>query len=346
MSRVMSGLISGPSYHTETLATSRAIRLSRPIDIAAHRTVLKKYAAIRRTPPGHGRRECARVAANNIAPNCQLTGTRIAFVQAIARMRQSAEGFQQLVRLSRLILGLCLFSGLAYAQFSPGPLSKAHTKLDGPTHCASCHVGGGGEGKLKCTGCHVEIKQRLAANPGLHPSLMGPMASITRRDDQCARCHSEHNGAQFVPIRWDVSLDEFDHRKAGYPLEGGHAGLKCGRCHTPDRIPAAARKTILMKDLRRTYLGLGKACLTCHQDQHRGQLGDQCERCHTAAKWKDVTRFDHSTAKFKLTGSPVGTECSKCHTTMPAALPGAAAPAAPNSARPLVRYVGPVASQL
>ena len=224
------------------------------------------------------------------------------------------------------MLGLWFFTGAAHGQFSPGALSKAHAKLEGPTRCISCHIGGGGERKLRCTGCHTEIKQRLAANQGLHASMMGQ----NRRDDQCAKCHSEHNGAQFVPIRWDVSLDEFDHRKTGYPLEGGHAGLKCGRCHTPDRIPAAARKTILMKDLGRTYLGLGTACLTCHQDPHKGQLGDQCERCHRDTKWRDVTRFDHSMAKFKLTGAHVKTECSKCH----------AAVASPGLAKPVIRYTG------
>ena len=223
---------------------------------------------------------------------------------------------------------LCLFPAFTLAQFSPGPLSKAHAKLDGPTHCTSCHIGGGGERKLKCTGCHAEIRQRLAANQGLHPSLMGP----SRRDDQCGKCHSEHNGEKFVPIRWDVSLDEFDHRKTGYPLEGGHAGLKCDRCHSPERIPPAARKVILMKDLRRTYLGLGTACVTCHEDRHKGQLGEKCERCHTvantAAKWKDVTRFDHSTAKYKLAGAHAKVECAKCHATLPS----------PNTSAKVIRY--------
>ncbi len=156
----------------------------------------------------------------------------------------------------------------------------------------------------------------------------------TRREDQCAKCHSEHNGENFVPIRWDVSLDEFDHRKTGYPLEGSHAGLKCLRCHTPERITPAARKVILMKDLRRTYLGLGTACVSCHEDKHKGQVGDKCERCHTvtntAAKWKDVTRFDHSTAKYKLAGAHARVECAKCHGKLPAS-DGAAA---------VIRYTG------
>jgi hypothetical protein len=230
-----------------------------------------------------------------------------------------------------LLLALCFFPALAFAQFSPGTLSKAHTKLDGPTHCTSCHIGGGGDRKLKCTGCHLEIKQRLTANQGLHPALMDQVRmGQVRRDDQCAKCHSEHNGEKFVPIRWDVSLDEFDHRKTGYPLEGGHTGLKCASCHNPGRIAPAARKSILMKDLRRTYLGLGTACVTCHEDKHKGQLGDNCERCHTVAKWKDVARFDHSTTRYKLTGAHAKVECAKCHGTRPS----------PNAASAVIRYTG------
>ena len=207
----------------------------------------------------------------------------------------------------------------AWCQFSPGALSKPHHTLDGPTHCTSCHLAGAGQRKFKCLSCHSDIRQRLADNRGLHPSLVGK----GRAEDSCAKCHSEHNGENFVPIRWDVSLDEFDHRRTGYALEGGHAGLKCEKCHNPERIPVVARKGIPMKDLKRTYLGLDRQCLTCHQDQHRGQLGKSCDRCHTVTRWKDIAKFDHSTAKFKLGGAHEKTQCARCH-------PGA----------PAVKYVG------
>ncbi|MBZ5618267.1 MAG: hypothetical protein LAQ69_05950 [Acidobacteriia bacterium] len=224
-----------------------------------------------------------------------------------------------------LVLLLC-GAGAARCQFSPGPLSKAHHTLDGPTHCTNCHLAGGGQRKFKCLSCHADVRQRLADNRGLHPSLVGK----GRPDEQCAKCHSEHNGENFVPIRWDVSKEEFDHRKAGYPLEGGHVGLKCERCHNPERIPAAARKGILMKDLKRTYLGLNRECMTCHQDEHRGQLGTSCERCHAVGRWKDVTLFDHSTTKFRLTGAHEKTPCQKCHFTLPAA----------GASKPYIRYTG------
>lgn len=199
------------------------------------------------------------------------------------------------------------------AQFSPGPLSKAHHALDGPTGCIKCHSIAGGNRKFKCLACHVEIRTRLAEKRGLHPVLLGGNQS----EQECARCHSEHNGEEFVPIRWDVSLDEFNHRKTGYALEGKHAGLKCERCHTPDHIRPAARRGIQMKDLRRTYLGLSRECLSCHTDAHYGQLGADCQRCHDFATWKNAAHFDHATAKFKLTGAHEKVQCRKCHAEVP-----------------------------
>jgi hypothetical protein len=127
-----------------------------------------------------------------------------------------------------------------------------------------------------------------------------------------------------------VSLDEFDHRKTGYPLEGGHARLKCSQCHNPQSITPAARRGILMKDLKRTYLGLSRDCSSCHKDEHQGQLGAACERCHVVAAWKDVTRFNHATTKYPLTGAHERTPCQKCHAAIPA----------PDGGKSHVRYVG------
>ncbi len=152
----------------------------------------------------------------------------------------------------------------------------------------------------------------------------------SRGDNACIKCHSEHNGREFVPILWEVNVNEFDHRKAGYPLEGGHARLECKRCHSPEHMTPDSRKGIRVRDLRRTFLGLKRECATCHQDEHRGQVGVECGKCHTFTKWKDVSRFDHSTAKFPLTGSHSKTPCAKCHKEEPSA----------DRAKPRVRYTG------
>ena len=207
------------------------------------------------------------------------------------------------------------------AQFSPGPLSKAHHALDGPVRCTNCHAIVSGERRFRCLGCHVEIRQRLAQHRGLHATLL----KGTVNEQNCFRCHSEHNGVDFVPIRWDVSLDEFDHRETGYPLEGKHAGLECKKCHTPKNV--VLRKGLQVKDLARTYLGLSRACASCHADVHKGQLGAECQRCHEFTAWKNVTRFDHATARFPLTGAHVKVACQKCHPSTP-------------ETPPMMRFVG------
>ena len=228
--------------------------------------------------------------------------------------------------LLKVLLAVACVPAAAWPQSSTGSLLKAHHGLEGPTHCIDCHVGAGRDREFRCLPCHTEIRQRLVDNRGLHPSLMhqGPP------DAQCVKCHSDHNGDDFDPIRWDVPLVEFDHRKTGYPLDGGHAHLKCSQCHNPERIAPAARREILVKDLRRTYLGLSRDCAACHPDEHQGQLGSACERCHTTANWKDVTRFDHTTSKFRLTGAHGRTPCRKCHFEAPAK----------DGAKAHVRYVG------
>lgn len=198
------------------------------------------------------------------------------------------------------------------AQVSPGPLSKAHEALEGPLKCGSCHTFGTGTPQLRCQHCHRAITALVAQKRGYHGREVHP----AKGDRDCARCHTEHYGREFYIIRWPTSRDEFDHRLAGYPLVGGHAALKCEQCHDPRHISPAARKLIARKDLIRTLLGLSPACLTCHEDRHRGQLGADCQRCHTFSRWKPPQGFDHDKARFALTGKHQAVECAKCHRPM------------------------------
>jgi len=52
---------------------------------------------------------------------------------------------------------------------------------------------------------------------------------IQRRD--CGTCHVEHVGRGAPLVRWPGGRESFDHRMARWPLEGGHAGVACDRCH-------------------------------------------------------------------------------------------------------------------
>lgn len=181
--------------------------------------------------------------------------------------------------------------------------------MDSPLKCASCHSFGTAARKLRCLTCHGEIRDLIARHAGYH----GRAANTAKGDLDCARCHTEHYGENFQIFQWPTSKDEFDHRATGYPLEGRHAGLACQQCHNARHISEADRKRILVKDLNRTFEGLHRACLTCHEDRHAGQLGLDCERCHDVNRWKPVRSFDHSATRFPLTGRHQEVPCAKCH---------------------------------
>jgi hypothetical protein len=209
------------------------------------------------------------------------------------------------------LLCCACFGREAAGQVSPGPLSKPHQFLEGPTQCISCHRLAAGSGSLKCLECHTEIAQRVSARTGFHASVLGPRS--TSRD--CVRCHSEHNGERFQLVHWEPSEKAFDHSKTGYPLEGKHATLSCLQCHNAGHISPAERGSIKVKDLNRTYLGLSRACITCHTDEHQGRLGKDCQQCHSLNDWKMVSQFDHSKTRYPLTGAHAEVGCQKCHKT-------------------------------
>lgn len=213
-------------------------------------------------------------------------------------------------RPRRLAVGsLCLFFALPLsAQISPGTLSKAHSKWNGPTGCVSCHQVGSGSAQLRCLECHKDIATRLASRRGYHASVLS--ANATGQD--CVRCHSEHNGEDFLIVRWN--LKAFDHSKTGFTLDGKHASLECAKCHNSAKIAAAEKVSLSAQDFNKTYLGLSRACVSCHEDKHQGRLGTDCQRCHSTTDWKVAGTFDHSRTRFPLTGTHIQVICQKCHT--------------------------------
>jgi hypothetical protein len=132
---------------------------------------------------------------------------------------------------------------------------------------------------------------------------------------ECARCHSEHNGEDFPLIKWDIK--SFNHSQSGYVLEGKHAAVACNKCHNASQIPAEQRASIKIKDPSRTYLGLSTQCVTCHEDEHKGRLGQNCLSCHNFADWKaiNIGQFNHSSTRYPLTGLHAQVQCGKCHIT-------------------------------
>ena len=65
-----------------------------------------------------------------------------------------------------------------------------------------------------------------------------------------------------------------------------------------------------------TYLGASVKCAQCHFDEHRGQLGAECQKCHNAVDWKKAPTFNHQASAFPLKGKHADVACAKCHSTL------------------------------
>jgi hypothetical protein len=200
--------------------------------------------------------------------------------------------------------------GSAWAQVSPGPLSAAHAGIDAPLKCLECHGQGGAKAgrtdmDARCLACHKEVAWMRTANRGFH---------VRVANKPCASCHPDHGGRDFQLVVWDEgAAAKFDHRRAGFVLEGKHARLECAACHKPALQKSPAAALIRKKDRTKSWIGLETRCADCHDDVHRGQLGVKCETCHTQAAWKPAPGFDHARTDYALTGAHGKVECMKCH---------------------------------
>ena len=209
------------------------------------------------------------------------------------------------------------FATSGWAQFSPGPLSKAHMAFEGVTNCLECHTLGSSDLAPNCLECHTPIKNRIDDKLGYHGQL---------EDKTCTKCHREHAGRDLTMIIWDPDKEHFDHKKTGYELTGKHKDAKCDACHKPDQITSDDIKAYADKYpdlkvgiLKNTLLGLPTDCSKCHQDVHRGEFKEQtCDKCHTTTDWKAARKaFNHTTqTKYPLQGAHVPLNCDKCHTKL------------------------------
>lgn len=205
---------------------------------------------------------------------------------------------------------LLLPVGLA-AQISPGPLSRAHRALEGTLKCTQCHGPQSDAMPRLCLDCHGEVAALQAQRRGLH-ARAGVMAG-----KRCASCHPEHAGREFDLIAWPGGeRDRFDHRHAGWTLEGQHADLACDRCHRSEfRVDPVAK--LSPRTGSAGWMGLETDCASCHaaDDPHGEALGPACAECHDASGWLPARRFDHDSTSYPLTGAHRDVNCAACHTT-------------------------------
>jgi hypothetical protein len=191
----------------------------------------------------------------------------------------------------------------ARAQFSPGPLSSAHSKLEGETNCTKCHDIGKEIAGSKCLECHSEIRASMERKSGYH--------AVTSSRQACVDCHKEHLGRDAKTYLFDEG--KFDHDLTGFSLSGKHGKVQCSQCHTGKFIRDARVKELASNHSKQTYLGLGTRCSDCHTDVHRGSFGPECSTCHNPSGWRDVRSFDHTRTKFSLLGKHAVVACEKCH---------------------------------
>ncbi len=208
---------------------------------------------------------------------------------------------------------LAVFPSRLAAQISPGALAKPHATLEGASNCAKCHGLKGSNSPMTqlCLQCHKEIGWLVQQKRGLHARE----ARVGKKE--CASCHPDHAGADFKMVEWvEGAPNKFDHRKAGWALDGAHLETKCETCHaTKYRVGQAA--TLSTRKSNAGWVGLEQNCISCHKtdDVHDGELAATCESCHDTKAWDKAPKFDHDKADYQLDGEHVDVACNKCHLT-------------------------------
>ncbi|MFO0581188.1 MAG: hypothetical protein U0229_02855 [Anaeromyxobacter sp.] len=206
-----------------------------------------------------------------------------------------------------LALALAVPAAARADLFSPGELSKAHAAYEGLQNCTKCHTAGKQLTPEACLACHGEVKALMGRGKGLHGRLP--------QGEACEKCHHEHQGRDFALVDWGKDGRKgFDHARTGYELRGKHRRADCEKCHDHRLVSDAGVLALLEKHPgKKSWLGAPAACAACHADEHRGQLGNDCQRCHGEDAWKPAKGFVHAKAKYPLEGKHARVECAKCH---------------------------------
>ena len=172
---------------------------------------------------------------------------------------------------------------------APGEVTQAHAKTE--ADCDKCHkqFDKAAQPQL-CINCHKKVGMDIAEKHGFH--------GRAKEEKECRECHTEHRGRNASTVILDTS--KFDHEQTDFLLKGKHfdARSKCSGCHLPNKKFNEAPAT----------------CNGCHtkDDKHKGELGNDCAKCHTENGWK-TTKVDHDKTNFKLLDKHLEVKCDSCH---------------------------------
>jgi hypothetical protein len=111
----------------------------------------------------------------------------------------------------------------------------------------------------------------------------------------CSGCHNTTAWRAKSESGEEEQRPQFDHSATGFPLTGQHIHAPCVACHNASRV-------------------IKRACVSCHEDFHRGLLMQSCDACHSPAGWKVTQPIAiHRMTRFPLTGMHVLADCTECH---------------------------------
>jgi hypothetical protein len=177
---------------------------------------------------------------------------------------------------------------------------------------------------VPCAACHKDFSTPALKQPGFatcascHADAHRGTATLAGKPVDCASCHTV-NG--YVPSTYTVAA----HASTKYPLEGKHATVTCGACHTRSTAATAVAQFGSSKVVMRPAFA---QCTDCHADAHGGQLKTradkgQCSACHRVAGWTPST-YDsaaHAKLRLPLDGRHREVDCTACHGGGRASLP-------------------------
>jgi Cytochrome c7 and related cytochrome c len=172
----------------------------------------------------------------------------------------------------------------------PGEVIEGHAKYE--TKCESCHEPFSKVSQKRlCLECHKDVATDIEGKKGMH----GKRPDIAKAE--CKHCHTDHKGRTADIVQFDPGT--FNHNFTDFELKGGHVQAQCEGCHTP----------------KKKYRDAPSACIGCHkkEDPHKGELGEDCAKCHNVDGWTKQKVFDHSKTKFPLEGAHKDVQCAVCH---------------------------------
>jgi hypothetical protein len=230
------------------------------------------------------------------------------------------------------------------------PAMKVKPKAD---TCASCHVDvHRGSFKQDCKACHSETgfgqtpfdhsqttfvlngKHQGVRCEACHKSVVLSAAPAAKRvadfrglKTACVSCHADVHqgslGAACETCHTSTSFRVTNYKHPRFPefFSGQHTPVACDKCHLPD-APTRPIRTAMPVVMKVVFKDLPTTCSSCHRDVHLGQVGVNCQSCHSVQPAKfAVTGFAHTATSFPLTGRHENIECALCHKRETAAFP-------------------------